>query len=952
MDYNFTDIEKRWQQWWKEQEIYKVSNESTKPKYYVLDMFPYPSGEGLHVGHPLGYIASDIVARYKRQKGFNVLHPMGYDSFGLPAEQYAIDTGQHPKKTTDENIIRFRQQLENIGFCYDWSRQVKTSDPGYYKWTQTIFLKLFNHYYCNDANKAKPIEDLVKLFEKNGNQNVNAANGSAENFTAAEWNAKSEKDQRATLMDYRLAYLAYADVNWCEALGTVLANDEVKDGVSERGGHPVIRKSMKQWFLRITAYADRLLNGLNEVGFSSAMKAMQENWIGRSEGAEINFEVAGNPFITVFTTRPDTIFGATYMVLAPEHELVNDLATAEQKQAVEDYKVYVSKRSERDRLTDVNTITGAFTGSYAINPITKKEIPIWISEYVLAGYGTGAIMAVPSDDDRDNKFAKHFDLPIIEIIDKSAHPNASRQDKVGTMINSEFLNGMEVKNAINKILNVVEEEGIGKRQINFKMRDAGFSRQRYWGEPFPIVFKDDVAYALKEEDLPVNLPEVDNFDPTGTMEGPLSKNKEWVNEVEGYRRETDTMPGYAGSSWYYLRYMDPTNEKEFASKEAMNYWGQVDLYVGGAEHAVGHLLYSRLWNKFLKDLGYHNNEEPYKKLINQGMIGGYIEYIYLMKEKKNGKHHFICSKLVEAKDENSYVKIPVKVSYIENYGSEDSYMSINGIENFIKWRPEYKDAIFECGQGSFESGKFIATANADNSHLITETQNGKMSKRYHNTVDPNDVVKEYGADTLRLYEMFLGPLEMAKPWDTKGIDGTSRFLRKLWRLFYDADGNSLVNENEPTDAEQKVIHGAIKKVSTDIERFSFNTCVSHFMVAVNELTDAKCNKKAILKQLVALMAAYTPHICEELWQKALGQQGSVVDAEFPKLEEKYLVESAKEYPIQINGKVRTNISFPLDMPKDEIEAAVLKDETVLKWTEGNPPRKVIVVPGRIVNIVV
>ncbi len=954
MEYNPRSIEKKWQQYWSDEQVYKVELDPAKPKYYVLDMFPYPSGAGLHVGHPLGYIASDIFSRYKRLNGFNVLHPMGYDAFGLPAEQYAIQTGVHPAISTDENIKRYRAQLDNIGFSFDWDREVKTCDPDYYKWTQWIFLQLFEHYYDNQQDKACPITDLINIFEKEGNERVDAANNQEVTFSAEEWNAMSAKEKDTVLMNYRLAYRKETYVNWCEALGTVLANDEVTNGVSERGGHPVERRPMLQWSLRITAYAERLLNDLEDLEWSEAMKKMQSNWIGRSEGARTFFEVEGTDHqIEIFTTRPDTIFGATFMVLAPEHELVAQITTDEQKKDIDDYINFVQSRSEIERMTGTN-ISGAFTGAYGINPVNGEKVPVWISEYVLKDYGTGAIMAVPSDDERDNRFAKHFGLPIIEVIDRSEYPDAAMQDKVGKLMNSGFLNGMEVKEAIQAILKSFEEKGIGERQVNYKLRDAIYSRQRYWGEPFPIVYdQDGVAHAMNEEDLPLTLPELEDFKPASGGKSPLARNEEWVELPNGYRRETDTMPGFAGSSWYFLRYMDPHNEEAFASQEAINYWKDVDLYVGGTEHAVGHLMYSRFWHKFLYDKGLVPTKEPFKKLINQGMIQGVIEYVYLDKEKQEGVNRFVCSGIV-AKDENAeekYARIPVHVDFVQEYGADSSHLNIASIEQFIKWRPEYEGAIFECGNGVYQRGEFTPNSGDENAYLATVSEVGKMSKRYFNVINPDDVVEQYGADCFRLYEMFLGPVEQAKPWDTKGIDGISKFLRRLWSLFYDEKGNWNVEEADPSKEEFKILHTAIKKVEEDIERFSFNTCVSAFMVCVNDLKKQKSFKKAILQELVVMLAPFAPHISEELWHQ-LGNESSVHLATFPKLNEAYLKEDSITYPISVNGKKRATADFPADASKDDLEKAALEHEAIQKWIEGKTIRKVIVVPKRMVNIVV
>ncbi len=960
MEYNPRQIEKKWRQYWVENKIYKVNNpqagQKEKPKFYVLDMFPYPSGSGLHVGHPLGYIASDIFARYKRMQGYNVLHPMGYDAFGLPAEQYAIQTGVHPSKSTADNIARYRQQLDNLGFSFDWDREVNTSDPNYYKWTQWIFLQLFDHYYDNDAKKALPIEQLEQRFSHEGNGRVNAATSQEEIFSAEDWNDFSVAERDAVLMNYRLAYRKTGYVNWCEALGTVLANDEVKDGVSERGGHPVERKAMLQWSLRITAYAERLLGDLDGLEWSDALKTMQRNWIGRSEGAQMFFNVVDSEQkIEIFTTRPDTIFGATYMVLAPEHPLVDELTTAGQREKIDAYLKYVTARSDRERQADVKVVTGEFTGAYAINPFTNKQIPIWIGEYVLMDYGTGAIMAVPSDDERDHAFATKFELEIIDVIDKSDYPGAGMQDKLGKLINSDFLDGMEVPDAIEEMLKRIENEDLGKRRVNYRLRDANFSRQRYWGEPFPIRYDaDGVSHPLTVDDLPLELPDLDDFKPASGGKSPLARLEDWMTEEEGYLRETDTMPGFAGSSWYFLRYMDADNPNEFAAQDAINYWRDVDLYVGGTEHAVGHLMYSRMWHKFLYDKGLVPTVEPFRKLINQGMIQGVIEYLYLMKSKKEGFHHFKCSRMAEAAGDD-FARIPIHVDFVQEYGSSNSHLNIDSIKKFIDWRPDYKDAIFECSFGTYHRGQFEATKEgAEDSRLYTHSEVGKMSKRYHNVVNPDDVVERYGSDCFRLYEMFLGPVEQSKPWDTKGIDGVSKFLRKFWGLFFNRDGEFDVVEEAPSKEELKVLHTAIKKVNSDIERFAFNTCVPAFMVATNNLRDLKCNKRDILIELVKLIAPFAPHIADELWFRLGGMDDTrtVQDAEYPTHNEEYLKEDAIRYPIAINGKTRHFAEFPADASKDELEKMALQEEGIARWIDGKTIRKVIVVPNRMVNIVV
>lgn len=930
MEYNFRDIEKKWQQRWKETNIYKVSNESTKPKYYVLDMFPYPSGAGLHVGHPLGYIASDIYSRYKRLKGFNVLHPMGYDAFGLPAEQYAIEHGIHPAVSTEANIKNFRSQLDKIGFCYDWDREVNTSKPEYYKWTQWIFLQLFNSYFDTKEQKAKPIQVLIEQFSVQGSS-ANPVNH--EPFTADEWKKMDEKKRQEILMNYRLAYSAYGEVNWCEALGTVLANDEVVNGVSERGGHPVEKRRMRQWYLRITAYADRLLEGLKTVDFSDAMKEMQTNWIGKSSGAEIDFAVKGHTQkLRVYTTRPDTIFGVDFMVVAPELPLVHEIKSAEQSAAVDEYLAYVKSRSERERMAE-KKITGVFTGAYAIHPFDGREIPIWTSEYVLAGYGTGAIMAVPCGDERDHKFARHFNIPITNIIGNHYNGVEANPTKEAILENSGFLNGMLMKDAIEVVIKAIEEKGIGTRKVNYKMRDAGFSRQRYWGEPFPIIWKhataaggDGIPVALDEKDLPLLLPHMDEVKPGKGGEGPLSNLTEWVNTPEG-KRETSTMPGYAGSSWYFLRYMDPANEKEFCSRQASDYWGQVDLYIGGTEHAVGHLLYSRMWTKVLYDLGLIGHDEPFKKLVNQGMIQGSSRFVYRI----HGTNTFVSKGLLQHEEEfkgQKIDKIHVDVNIVDG-------VALN-IEAFKKWKG-----------GEFSNAKFIL----EDGQYICGVEVEKMSKSKFNTVNPDDLVFKYGADTFRMYEMFLGPVEMSKPWDTKGIEGVHRFLKKFWRLFVDEMKGLLVTDEEPTAAELRVLHNAIRKIEQDTERFSFNTGVSSLMIATNELSDLKCHKRKILEPLLILLAPYAPHIAEELWN-LLGHTDSVLNAAYPVFEEKYVKETSKAYPVAINGKTRTELTFDLDATQQQVEALVLQDATVQKWLEGKQPRKIIYVKNKMINVVV
>ncbi len=917
MEYNFRQLEKKWQEQWKKDGAYTVSNDSTKPKFYVLDMFPYPSGAGLHVGHPLGYIASDIFARFKRLQGFNVLHPMGYDAFGLPAEQYAIEHGVHPAVSTEQNIDNFRKQLDNVGFCFDWSREVRTSDPKYYKWTQWIFLQLFNAWYNRKLDKADSISNLVAIFEKEGNAHHPCPGEPSIQFNAAEWKALGNKHRADILMNYRLAYCGYGEVNWCEALGTVLANDEVINGVSERGGHPVVKKKLRQWYLRITEYADRLLEGLERIDFSDAMKEMQTNWIGKSYGAEIDFKIVGNnKQLRVYTTRPDTIFGVDFMVIAPEHELIASITPAAQQQAVEEYITYVKSRSERERMAE-KKITGVFTGAYAVNLFNGREIPIWISEYVLAGYGTGAIMAVPCGDERDFKFARHFSIPITNIIGDQFDGTDANPTKDAKLENSDFLNGMIMRDAIEVAISKLESMGIGTRKVNFRMRDAAFSRQRYWGEPFPITWENGIAIPLDEEELPLELPTVDSYSPGPEGEGPLANIPEWVAR----HLETNTMPGYAGSSWYFLRYMDPHNDKAFCDRKASDYWGQVDLYIGGTEHAVGHLLYSRMWTKALYDLGHIGHDEPYKKLVNQGMIQGSSRFVYRIKGTTN-----------------KYVSFGLK----DQYETDALHVDVNIVdgteldtEAFKKWKPDYADAEF-----ILEDGKYICGSEVE-----------KMSKSKFNTVNPDVLVDKYGADTFRMYEMFLGPVEISKPWDTKGIEGVHRFLKKLWRLFYDEVKGQVWKDEKATNQEWKVLHKTIKKIQDDTERFSFNTAVSAFMICINDLADLKCNKKEILQPLLILLTPYAPHVCEELWH-LLGNTTSVLDAAYPKLEEKYLVESSKEYPVSVNGKMRTTINISLDATQETVEGIVLANDVIQKWLEGKQPKKVIYVKGKMVNVVI
>ncbi|ANU64370.1 leucine--tRNA ligase [Muribaculum intestinale] len=922
MEYNHKEIESRWQQYWKDHKTYKTEIDRSRPKYYVLDMFPYPSGAGLHVGHPLGYIASDIYSRYKRLNGFNVLHPMGYDSYGLPAEQYAIQTGQHPEKTTFENIDRYRSQLDKIGFCYDWDREIRTCDPSYYKWTQWAFMKMYEHYYDRNADKAMPVVDLIAHFEKSGTEGVNAACGKDMEFTAEEWKGMSPKEKSDTLMNYRIAFLADTMVNWCPKLGTVLANDEVSEGVSLRGGYPVEQKLMYQWCLRVSAYAQRLLDGLDTIDWTDSLKETQRNWIGRSEGAEMRFPIDGSDVeLEIFTTRADTVFGVTFMVLAPESVYVDMITTPEQRGAVDAYLDEVKHKTERERMID-KKVSGVFTGAYAVNPLTGKNIPVWVSDYVLAGYGTGAIMAVPAHDSRDYAFARHFNLPVIPLIEGADVSEESFDAKSGKMINSASaeldLNGMEVKDAIATTKKFIEEKGIGKVKVNYRLRDAIFSRQRYWGEPFPVYYKDGIPTLLPEESLPLELPEVDKFLPTETGEPPLGRAKNWKT-AEGYPLELNTMPGFAGSSAYYLRYMDPKNDNALVSEEADGYWQDVDLYIGGTEHATGHLIYSRFWNKFLYDLGVVCRDEPFRKLVNQGMIQGRSNFVYRIKDTNT----FVSAGL---RKEYDTTPIHVDVNIVSN--------DVLDTEKFRAWRPEFKDAEFILEDGKYVCGYAVE----------------KMSKSMFNVVNPDDIVERYGADTLRLYEMFLGPIEASKPWDTNGIDGVNRFLRKLWSLFYKGD-NLLVSDESASKDALKAVHKLIKKVTADIESFSYNTSVAAFMICVNELTQLKCHSREALEPLVVLIAPFAPHIAEELWH-ALGHDTTVCDAKWPVHNEEYLVESTVTMAVSFNGKARYNIQVPADAPREEIEKIALAHEGAAKWIEGKQIRKIIVVPGKIVNIVV
>ena len=926
MEYNFRAIEARWQAYWRAEDVYRVTEDPSRPPYYVLDMFPYPSGAGLHVGHPLGYIASDIFARYKRLRGFNVLHPMGYDAFGLPAEQYAIQTGQHPEVTTTENIRRYREQLDQIGFSFDWSREVRTSDPEYYKWTQWVFIQLFHSYYNNVTGKAAPISELIAHFEAEGTKGIDVAESEALSFTAEEWRSWDKKKQMQTLMNYRLAYLGETMVNWCAALGTVLANDEVHDGVSERGGHPVEQKKMQQWCLRVSAYAGRLLDSLNDLEWSESLKESQRNWIGKSEGAEVRFPlVAGDGAeLTVFTTRVDTIYGVTFMVLAPESDYVPMVTTAEQQATVDEYLAATRRRTERDRLSD-RRVSGVFSGSYATNPLTGEAIPIWISDYVLAGYGTGAVMAVPAHDSRDFAFARHFGLPIIQVVvpegEEATDPatwEESKDSKSGVLINSGIITGLSVTDAIAKMKAHITSEGLGQVKTNYRLRDAIFSRQRYWGEPFPIYYDaDGTAHTISEDELPLCLPEVDKFLPTSDGQPPLGRAKGW-HTAEGFPYELSTMPGFAGSSAYYLRYMDPHNDKALVGRDKNAYWRHVDLYVGGAEHATGHLIYSRFWNKFVYDLGLVVEDEPFRKLVNQGMIQGRSNFVYRIKDTNT----FVSLGL---KDQYDTTPIHVDVNIVYNDQLD--------LEAFRAWRPEYATADF-----ILEDGKYICGWAVE-----------KMSKSMYNVVNPDMIVERYGADTLRLYEMFLGPLEQSKPWDTNGIDGVHRFLRKLWGLYYSADGLR-VTDTPATKEELKSLHKLIRKVTQDVEQFSFNTSVAAFMICINELQGMKTSSREVLQPLLILLAPFAPHIAEELWH-AIGEETTIVAAQWPECDEKLLVEDSFKYPVSFNGKTRFTIELPREASQDEIREAVLSADEAQKWLEGKTPKKVIIVPGRIINIV-
>jgi len=919
MEYNFSEIEKFWQARWASEKTFKAEIDINRPKFYVLDMFPYPSGAGLHVGHPLGYIASDIYSRYKRLKGFNVLHPMGYDAFGLPAEQYAIQTGQHPAATTEKNIQRYREQLDRIGFSFDWDREVRTCEPGYYKWTQWAFLKMFEHWYDLSEQRARPIEELVNIFSKNGNSGVKAACGEVELFSADEWLSFNETKRESVLMEYRIAYLGETSVNWCAALGTVLANDEVKEGLSVRGGHPVEQKKMRQWQLRVSAYAERLLGDMEELDWTDSLKEMQRNWIGRSEGSEMTFRVVNGDReydLEIFTTRADTIFGATFMVLAPESEWVERLTSDEQRVAVEEYLASAKKKTERERMAESKKVSGVFSGSYAINPFTLEKIPVWIAEYVLAGYGTGAIMAVPAHDSRDYAFARHFSLSVVPLIEGCDVSQESFDAKEGVMCNSGFLNGMSVKEAIPAAIEEVERRGIGRRKINYRLRDAIFSRQRYWGEPFPIYYKEGLATPLPFDSLPLELPEIDKFLPTESGEPPLARAESW--SYDGWPLEKSTMPGFAGSSAYYLRYMDPQNSDALVSKEANSYWRDVDLYIGGTEHATGHLIYSRFWNKFLYDLGYVCEKEPFKKLINQGMIQGRSNFVYRVK----GTNKFVSLGL---KDEYDTTEIHVDVNIVNNDRLD--------LDAFKRWMPEYESAEFILENGDYICGWAVE----------------KMSKSMFNVVNPDTVCDKYGADTLRMYEMFLGPLEQSKPWDTNGIDGVHRFLKRFWRLFFEKE-NFRVSEEDASPAELKILHKLIGKVQTDIENFSFNTSVSAFMIAVNDLYEISCSKRAILEPMVILISPFAPHIAEELWSK-LGHKSSVAFASFPEYNQKFTIENTFEYPVSFNGKLRFKLELERSLTPAEIESIVRDDENTLKFLAGGSVKKIIVVPGKIINVV-
>ena len=946
-EYNFKEIESKWQKYWQKKETYKVDEDYKKEKFYVLDMFPYPSGEGLHVGHPLGYIASDIYSRYKTLKGYNVLHPMGYDSFGLPAEQYAIQTGQHPEITTKVNINRYREQLDRIGFSYDWSREIRTSDVKYYKWTQWIFGLLFSSVYCKIQDKAIDVKEVINYFSKNGNNNSSfVCDENINTFSSEEWNSYSNEEKEKILLHYRLAFLSDTLVNWCEELGTVLANDEVKNGVSERGGYPVEQKKMRQWSLRITAYTERLLLGLDKVDFSESLKIQQQNWIGKSKGATLYFDIDGfEEKIEVFTTRPETIFGVSFMTLAPEHPLVEKITTKEYLNSVNKYVINTIKKNERERQAGVNKISGEFTGAYAIHPITNKKIPIWIGDYVLISYGSGAVMAVPCGDQRDWDFATNFNIEILNIFKDVDISKSANEDKSVVLSNSDFLNDLPIKKAIKKTLYYIQENSLGKSTTKYRLRDAIFSRQRYWGEPFPVYYKNEIPYLL-DGNIQVELPKIETYLPTNTGQPPLARAKKaaW-NVFKGDRMDYNTMPGYAGSSWYFLRYMDPNNESVFADRKKLDYWNKVDLYIGGAEHAVGHLLYSRFFTKFLFDKGYLTFDEPFKKLINQGMIGGEIEFLLL--KKIDNKNHFFSYDIIKKEELNDFSKIPVHINFVKNYGTDKSYLDIESIEQFISWRPDYSDAIFVLDEGKYENGKF--SSNTKDCKFITKTEKGKMSKRYYNTIDPSVICEKYGADTLRCYEMFLGPLTDHKPWSIKGISGVSNFLKKLWSLYF-VEGKFSVNENKATENELRILHKTIKKITEDLDRYSFNTIVSSLMISVNELKSIKCKNKQILSEFLILVSPYAPHIAEELWSK-LGNTSSITKANWPKFNKEFLTENSYEYPISFNGKMRFKIKLSLSLSKQDIEAEVLSHNKTQVYLDGKQIKKMIIVPKRIVNVV-
>lgn len=948
--FDFDTIESKWKKYWEDNNTYKVNNDSPLPKYYVLDMFPYPSGAGLHVGHPLGYIASDIFARQKRMSGYNVLHPIGFDSFGLPAEQYALQTGIHPAISTQNNMARYREQLTNLGFSFDWSREVSTSDPEYYRWTQWLLIQLFSHYYDVTEDKARSIDDLADHFAHYGSADCPAYHEINEEFTAAEWLKFSDKRKSDIMMHYRLAFLKTGFVNWCDELGTVLANDQIKDGVSERGGYPVIRKAMTQWYLRTTAYAERMLKGLNEIDWPQPLKTMQENWIGKSTGAMIYFELEGFDLsLEIYTTRPDTIFGATFMVLAPEHEFVSKLTTEGQKEEVASYIQYVNSRSEVDRMSE-KKVTGVFTGSYARHPFSGEKIPVYISEYVLVDYGTGAIMAVPADDERDHAFASKYNIPIIEVVDRSEYPGANREDKVGKMINSSIINGLEVNEAITFIINELEKMNIGHLKVNYKLRDANFSRQRYWGEPIPIIFdKEGIPSAVPLNELPVELPDTEDFKPAKDGRSPLAKLKDWVKYDDHHTRETDTMPAVAGSSWYYLRYMDPHNEHAFASHEAIHYWQNVDLYVGGAEHAVAHLMYARFMHMVLNDLGYVSTTEPFKKLINQGKIQGVIESI-LLKKNNEGHQEFFSADLIDQAELDQYAKIPVLVDFVSEYGHDHSYLNKKGLDQYTAWAPDFKNAVFYGSGGKYQGGQLLE-GEEEEFKIRTISEQGKMSKSKYNVINPDDIIAHYGADCFRMYEMFLGPIDQDKPWDTNGIEGVFKFIRRLWGLFFDEKENITISQDKPTNQELKILHTAIKKVEEDSARFSFNTCISAMMVAVNDLKKENCHKADILNPLVRLIAPFAPFLAEELWEM-LGETASVHQARMPKSDSKYLIEDQVEYPLCVNGKKRTTAYFDTDMDQETLKTEARKVPELQKWLKDKTVLKVIVVPGRMINFVV